>query len=160
MIAKLMRWSGVALVLLSVAIQFVRPAKTNPVVNPATTIEAHAQVPSEVTAILQRSCGDCHSHQTRWPWYSQVAPVSWFVIDHVNHGRKHLNLSDWARYNRREAEELLDGICKTTKTGLMPLSSYLLLHRDAKLSQADVKALCEWTDTERQRLAYRSASPR
>jgi hypothetical protein len=160
MMVKLLKWSGPALALVFVAIQFVRPEKTNPVINEATTIQAHAQVPSEVNTILQRSCGDCHSHQTRWPWYSRVAPVSWFVIDHVNHGRKHLNFSDWAKYDRREADEMLDGICKTTKSGLMPLSSYLLLHRDAKLTQADVKAICDWTEAERERLAYQSANQR
>jgi hypothetical protein len=160
MMAKLMKWSGPALVLLFVVIQFIRPEKTNPVIDDRAAIQAQAQIPPEVNAIFHRACRDCHSHETRWPWYSKMAPVSWFVIDHVNHGRKHLNFSDWARYNRREADERLDGICKTTKSGSMPLSSYLLLHRDAKLSQEDVRAICDWTEAERQRLAYRSANPR
>jgi hypothetical protein len=107
----------------------------------------------EVAGLLERSCDDCHSNRTDWPWYSRVAPASWFVVDHVNHGRQHLNFSDWARYDDHEAGEMLEQICIEAKKGAMPLDSYTLLHGDAKLSPADIKTLCDWTNGERQRIA-------
>jgi len=64
-------------------------------------------VDPQVAGILDRACADCHSNKTRWPWYSHVAPVSWFVIDHVNHGRSHLNFSEWGRYDAFEQRDLL-----------------------------------------------------
>ena len=133
--------------------QFARPAQTNPGTDESRALQAHVRVTPEVQAIFARACDDCHSHSTRWPWYSQVAPVSWWLTDHVNHGRKHLNFSDWARYDATEADYLLSDICKTTKQGIMPLSSYTLAHRDALLTPQDVGTLCAWSQTERQRLA-------
>jgi hypothetical protein len=150
---KILRWSAVALIVILIGMQFVRPAKTNPAVDESRTLQANAQVPPEVESILKRACYDCHSHATTWPWYSDVAPVSWFVIDHVNHGRKHLNFSDWARYDRRDADQLLEGIYETAASRAMPLSSYLILHPEAKLSDADIKLLTDWARTERERLA-------
>ena len=150
---KLLKFSIVLLALLFIGVQFARPERVNPAFEQARAIEAHVHLNREVEAILQRSCKDCHSNQTVWPWYSNVAPVSWSVVDHVNHGRKHLNFSDWARYDATEADYLLSDICKTAKHGTMPLASYTLVHRDAKLSAGDVAALCDWSQQERERLA-------
>ena len=159
---KILKWSGVTLAVIVMGVQLVRPEKINPPVDTARTLQAHAQVPPEVYAILKRACYDCHSNETRWPWYSNVAPVSWFVIDHVNHGRKHLNFSDWAQSGRHsEKQDLqaqLDEIIEEVKSRNMPLSSYLPLHPEAKLSDEDVKVICEWAKTERERLAYESRS--
>ena len=112
----------------------------------------HAPVPPEVAGVLERSCMDCHSNRTDWPWYSHVAPASWFVADHVNHGRRHLNFSRWGEYGRRDRLELLDGICATTKGGSMPLGSYTLVHRGARLSHRDWQTLCVWAGEEQDRL--------
>lgn len=151
------KWLGLVLVGLIVAIQFTGPAKSNPTVVDAQSIHAQLPVSPEVAAILERSCNDCHSNKTRWPWYSNVAPVSWFVIDHVNHGRSHLNFSEWGRYNQREAGEMLDEICKEVKSGSMPLSSYTPLHPESKLSGDDVRLLCEWTHSHKERLGFAQA---
>jgi Haem-binding domain len=94
--------------------------------------------------VLERACRDCHSNRTEWPWYSNVAPVSWFVIDHVNHARSHLNFSDWSSYAPERRRKLLTGVCKETRSGAMPLSSYTWIHWSARLSPADVEALCNW----------------
>lgn len=85
-------WGFAALLVVA---QFIRPARTNPVSAPGHALEDVVAVPPAVEAVLTRSCGDCHSDRTRWPWYSQVAPVSWFVINHVQEGRRHMNLSEW-----------------------------------------------------------------
>jgi hypothetical protein len=143
------------------AIQFVRLARTNPPVNPARRIHAAVEVPAEVGAILDRACRDCHSNETRWPWYSNVAPVSWFVIDHVNHGRSHLNFSEWnppgGLLPETNTEDLLGAICKELQAGAMPLPSYLLMHRGSRLSEAEIRTVCSWTEVERQRLASQGA---
>jgi len=153
--SKAIRATIVALALLLLGSQVVRPAKTNPEIDQSRTLQSHAQMSSEVAAILKRGCGDCHSNETTWPWYSEVAPVSWFMIDHVNHGRRHLNFSDWTRYDGQEADELLGDIAKTVRAGAMPLSSYTLLHPEARLTQAERNAIIDWAQAERTRLAGR-----
>ena len=153
---RILKWTVAGIALLFVAAQFVWPARgTNPALDPTRTIEARVHLPAEVDALLERSCMDCHSHQTRWPWYSRVAPASWFVTDHVTHGRKHLNFSEWARYDRDDTDFLLHHICQTAKSGTMPLASYLRLHPEARLSDEEIRMLCDWTSTTRRHLAYR-----
>jgi hypothetical protein len=80
-----------------------------------------------------------------------VAPVSWFVIDHVNHGRRHLNFSEWSKYDGDRRATLLEGICEETSAGRMPMPSYLLMHRDARLASPDVQRLCDWSRSARDR---------
>ncbi|HYJ86026.1 MAG TPA: heme-binding domain-containing protein [Pyrinomonadaceae bacterium] len=149
---KVLRWVAVVAACLFVAAQFTSPARTNPEADRSLALESHLQVNPQVGAIIDRSCADCHSNKTQWPWYSKVVPVSWLVIDHVNHGRSHLNFSEWGRYDRREAGQMLGQICKEVKSGAMPLSSYTPLHPESKLSAEDVKLLCDWTNAERQRI--------
>lgn len=133
------------MLLIAVVIQFVRPARSNPPVNPGATITARLMVPKAVEGILDRSCRDCHSNETRWPWYSNVAPVSWFVIDHVNHGRSHFNYSNWAQYRPDESAGLLKDSCALAQKGAMPLPSYLWMHGHARLEAPDIETLCTWT---------------
>jgi hypothetical protein len=148
-----LRWVLLVVAVCLVIAQFFGPAKTNPAVDPTQSVESRLQVTPQVTAIFDRSCNDCHSNKTRWPWYSNVAPVSWFVIDHVIEGRENLNLSEWGRYTQRDNDSLLRQMCREVRAGAMPLSSYTPLHPGSKLSAEDVKTLCAWTDAERARLA-------
>ena len=130
---------------LSLGIQLIRPARTNPPTDPARTLKARVRVPDDVAQILDRACRDCHSHDTTWPWYSNVAPVSWLLIDHVNHGRSHLNFSDWASYSTSEADKRITEICKQAREGEMPMTSYLWMHAEARLTPRDVELICAWT---------------
>ena len=148
---RVLRWVVIIGVCVLAAAQFIRPAKTNPAADPSQSVESRLQVTPQVTAILDRSCYDCHSNKTRWPWYSNVAPVSWFVISHVNEGRQNMNFSEWGRYNQRDTDGLLKQICREVTSGGMPLSSYTPLHPGSTLSAADVKTLCDWSNTERAR---------
>ncbi len=150
---KIFKGAVLALAALFVVIQFVGPDTTNPPVDAARTIQANTQITPEVAAIIVRACGDCHSHQTRWPWYSHVGPISWFLADHVNDGRKHLNFSEWATYNPKRMSKKLEEMRDEIEKGGMPLKSYLLLHPEARLSQDDIQQLGAWTAAERQRLA-------
>src|SRR5688572_27483192 len=152
---KVLKWLAVAAVCALVGLQFVRPVRTNPPLDPSQTIHARLQVTPQVAAILDRSCQDCHSNTTRWPWYSNVAPISWLVIDDVNNGRSHLNFSEWGKLDNRQASKKLEEICEEVEDGAMPLQSYTWIHRSAKLSPEDVKTLCEWTAAEHARIASR-----
>jgi hypothetical protein len=96
----------------------------------------------QVGAILDRSCQDCHSNRTNWPWYSHVAPVSWIVSKHVSDGREMLDFSEWTDQPRAEGERSL--ICDAVSSGSMPLASYTMIHRKARLSKHDVKLICDW----------------
>jgi hypothetical protein len=140
------------LALAFVVIQFIRPDRTNPPENPADTIEASTQIPADVGAILSRSCADCHSNRTMYPWYSNVAPVSWFLADHIRDGRRELNFSVWNTYDNRRKERKLDAICDQVDIGEMPLSSYLWIHWDAKLQSGDAEKICDWARAEKERL--------
>lgn len=121
-------------------------------------ILATAQVDPAVLAVFQRSCQDCHSDITRYPWYSYVAPASLLVGSDVERGRRHLNLSRWAEYSLVRKERSLSEIANQVKEREMPLPQYTLVHRNARLSDADVDALFRWTQKERSRLIAESAS--
>jgi cytochrome c551/c552 len=150
---RIVKWVAIVLALAVVGIQFVRPARTNPPLEQTQTLEAHTQMTPEVAKIFERSCNDCHSNKTTWPWYSNVAPVSWWLIDHVDHGRSHLNYSQWGRLRLADQEKSLQEICDEVLDGNMPLPSYLPMHPQARLSEQDKKVLCDWTEAERQRMA-------
>ncbi len=130
----------IAIIILFVGIQFI------PYDVPANIPDKQGeplQAPKEVEAILKRSCYDCHSNHTNFPWYSSVAPVSFFTKMHVKEGRKHLNFSKWNSYSDEKKAKYLEKIPKAIKSK-MPLPSYLLIHKDAKLSEADKKTLSDW----------------
>lgn len=150
---KIIKWLVIVLICLFILIQLKRPARTNPPVDPSQTIEAHTQMSPQVSAIVDRACRDCHSNKTEWPWYTNVAPVSWWITDHVNTGRKHLNISEWGKLDSDRQDKKLREICDEIEDGAMPLSSYLPLHPNAKLSEQDKKTLCDWTSAERERLS-------
>src|SRR5688572_5266446 len=96
---RVVRSVGLAVVLVFAALQFGPVDRTNPSSDPAQDIERHVAVPADVKAILDRSCRDCHSNQTRWPFYAYIAPLSWDIIEHVNHAREELNFSEWGAYD-------------------------------------------------------------
>ena len=135
----------------AVAAQFIRPARTNPPFVPAQTIAAMIDVPDDVHATLTRACADCHSNQTHWPWYAHVAPTSWFVIDHVNHGRRFIKFSTWVRPGHEPVDSVdrLKAMCREVQKGEMPLTSYKLIHWNAWLSPADASRICAWSEAER-----------
>jgi hypothetical protein len=121
-------------------------------VDPALALTAHAAVPPDVAGVLRRACFDCHSNDTRWPWYTNVPPASWLIAHDVDAGRGQINFSRWGEYNPFDRADMLDKMCDLATKRKMPLWPYRLLHRDARLSDADVAALCRWTDTEATRL--------
>ena len=141
-----------ALVVIFVLMQLYRPARTNPPVDQTKTMEKSMSIPPNVQTILSRSCNDCHSSKTTWPWYSNVAPVSWMLTDHVNEGRAELNFSDWATFSLKKKRHKLESICEQVNKKEMPLTEYLWMHHDANLSPADRNAICDWANAEKAKL--------
>lgn len=133
------------LVVLAAVMQAVRPARTNPPVDPSREITATHSVHPAVAATLERSCHDCHSNRTVWPWYSQVAPASWLLAYDVNEGRSELNFSEWNAYSPKEKQKLLGKICDEVSEGEMPGAPYSFLHPRARLSKPETQAICSWT---------------
>lgn len=124
--------------------QLIRPDLTNPPVAADQRIEASVAVPYGIAVVLRRSCNDCHTNETRYPWYSRITPVSWWLQNHVDHGRSHLNFSQWARYTPQQKAKRLEEICEVVESKEMPLPSYTWGHSDAVLSDNDGKMLCDW----------------
>jgi hypothetical protein len=151
-VRRVLKWALAIIGLAFIGLQFTNPARTNPPFDKTQTLEAVTGMPVQVSAIFAHSCNDCHSNKTNWRWYTYVAPVSWFTVGHVNDGRKELNFSIWGSYRERMKESRLRAICDQSDKGRMPLSSYTFVHRDTKLSRDQVKAICDWTKQEGQRL--------
>ena len=144
--------SGVGLLVAMGVAAWARPVIPAEPTDPSLALSARSAVPSPVTATLRRACFDCHSNETRWPLYSQVAPMSWLVAGHVRDGRDAFNYSEWTTYSSDDQDSFLGGMCSLPRRGRMPLPSYLLIHRDAKLSPADVTTLCTWSEKMRDTL--------
>lgn len=150
---KYLQIATVVLFVAFVAIQFYRPDITNPPVVESENLFAGNQVPENVKFILVRSCGDCHTNETVYPWYSKISPSSWFLANHIEDGRKQLNFSKWNTYETRRKDKKLVEICEQIESKEMPLPSYLWIHWDAKLSVEEVKTLCDWSKQEREKLS-------
>jgi len=133
---------SIGLLSLLLAAQLIQPQKVNPPVSPERSVWNDRRVDPRVGHILRRACADCHSHETAWPWYSKISPISWLLARHVVNGRAKLNFSEWSGASSDQLEEIYDSIAKKK----MPLPGYLLLHPDARLSQADRELLTAWVD--------------
>ncbi len=138
----------IVLIILAVfiLIQFVRPEKNNSQ-NETNSIEIVMEVPTEVQQILKTSCSDCHSNNTAYPWYSEIAPVSWYLASHVNEGKEHLNFSEWALYNENQKNHIIEDLLEELEEKKMPLKSYLIVHENAKMTAEQYKILINWVKT-------------
>lgn len=136
--SKILRWALLGIAIVFVAIQFVPVDRSNP------PIAAEVPAPPEARAVLRRACYDCHSHETVWPWYSRVAPISWLVARDVAKGRDELNFSTWDRYTTKEQVKKVKKSWEEVEEGEMPPWFYLPVHRDAVLSVEDKAVLRKW----------------
>ncbi len=142
----------ICLAVVFLGIQFVRIDKSNPPIETEKTMEAAINVPPDIQQIMARSCNDCHSNKTVYPWYSNVAPVSWWMRNHINDAKRELNVSEYATYTPKKQERKLKEVCEQVRSGEMPLPSYLIIHRSSVLSQSEIDAICAWTDAERKKI--------
>ena len=135
---------------LLLAIQLIPVNRSNPDMDPSGTIYTAQPVPAEVKAVFERSCKNCHSNETAWPWYSYVAPVSWVVARDVHRARKTMNLSEWGSYSAQRKEDRLEEICEQVTNGEMPDRKYAIFHRSARITPDERTAICQWTEDSRQ----------
>ena len=132
---------ALSLLVLFAAAQLIRPNRTNPPVDESRTLQAHAGTANELVTVLDRSCGDCHSNKTVWPWYSEIAPLSWLMAYAVNEGRKAVNFSDWTAYTSDQQQVLLAQSCQDVSQGKMP-GAYTMVRPDTRLSPQDIEVVC------------------
>lgn len=134
-----------SLLAILVIIQFFRPEKN---INGDRTNDITTQyyVPQNVSMIFDKACNDCHSNNTRYPWYSNVQPVTWWLADHVNDGKRHLNFSDFTKGKIARQNHKLEEIIETVKEHEMPLPSYtwLGLHSEADLTDEERQTITAW----------------
>ncbi len=142
MVKAILKYGGLALVFAVLIAQFVKVERTNPPVDPSASFEAVAKPSPETAAAIGRACRDCHSNQTAWPWYSRIAPVSWLIASDVKEGRAKLNFSQWNIYSPEMTRIKLGQICDEVKKAEMPPAYYVPMHPEAKLTAADVSAVC------------------
>lgn len=138
-----------ALLVVFVLIQFLRIDKTNPPVQPDADFITRTHAVAGIAHVLKTSCYDCHSNETAYPWYTNVAPVSWWLKNHISEARQHLNFSEWGTYSSRKADHKLKECVDMTLEGEMPLSSYTWMHRDALLSEEQKQALVIFFESQR-----------
>ena len=136
-----LKQAAVVFVVVFAAAQLVRPERANPATDISRTIQAHVGTASGLVAVLDRACRDCHSNRTVWPWYTQIAPVSWLMASGVSKGRKAVNFSEWAAYSPEQQRMLLAVSCDDATSGKMP-GPYTLLHPETRLSAQDVETIC------------------
>ena len=150
---KTLKWIAIGLVALFLAAQVYQPDRSNPPVDESKTIFTSLNVPPDVKAVLDRSCTDCHSNNTTWPWYSHVAPMSWLVARDVKDGRSSMNFSVWGTYKRTRQSGKLDDISEQLSTDKMPLKPYRIMHPNSALSKEETDRVSRWAEKERDRLS-------
>jgi hypothetical protein len=135
---------GLAAVFL--VIQFIRPQKNLSTAPQPEDIVSKFPTPPEVKRSLQAACYDCHSNNTRYPWYAKVQPAAWFIAHHVEDGKEHLNFSEFGALAPKRATRRLQQAIDEMEDGGMPLKSYTLIHGEARLSEAQIKQIKEWAE--------------
>ncbi|WP_019668745.1 heme-binding domain-containing protein [Eudoraea adriatica] len=132
------------LLLLFIAIQFFRPEKNIDQGSHLAEFLNETNPPENVETILTNSCYDCHSSNTAYPWYNNIAPVSWWISGHIKEAKGNLNLSDWDSYSKRQKVHKLEEVIEVIDEGKMPLKQYAWIHKNAGISKEQGKAVIEW----------------
>lgn len=140
--------AGIGLAAVLLVIQFFQPEKNIKPVDPAEDLLMQTSPPEHLADLIKSSCYDCHSNQTVYPWYSKIAPVSWYLQKHITKGKEELNVSEYGSLDKADKIKVLVDFCEVVEAGTMPLVSFTLIHKAAKLSQEDKEAICIWSEEE------------
>lgn len=159
--SKLLTLKNVLILLFGVVIifQFFQIDRSVPVIDPSSDVFAVLEASEEVQQLVQAACYDCHSHKTDYPWYSYVAPVSWWIKDHIEHGRKHLNFSKWTSYEPKKAAHKLEECFEEVAKEVMPLESYTWAHAKARLTEAQRAKLVSWFKQSKRKIESKTIRP-
>ena len=131
-------------VILLVIAQFFGPEKNQGDLASIQPFIEETNPPEDVKMILKESCYDCHSDVTRYPWYNSITPVNYWLAEHVNDGKKHFNFSNWVDNSTKRKDHKMEEFIKMVEKKWMPLESYTWMHSQAKLSDAQIKAVVDW----------------
>lgn len=137
---------GAAIVI--VGAQFIRIDKTNPPVVEGEDLFSSKPADDKVVQLIHNACFDCHSNETKYPWYTNIAPVSWFIKHHIDEGREHVNFSEWAKYNEKQKSHILEECAEEIEHHAMPLGNYEWMHPEAELSEEDRQLLVDYFEAE------------
>lgn len=154
---KKYKWVFAIFALAFVALQFFNAPRTNPPVT--NDFIAATKPPQDLQNLFRAACYDCHSYETKWPWYSRVAPVSWNVVSDVEYGRDNLDLSDWPT-NAVRAAKKMSVMSDDIQSGDMPMKKYTLIHRAARLTDAQRKEITDWLDATAEKLQLQDEAAR
>ena len=141
---KYTRWIGLGLIILLFILQFFQINKTNPKVKPEEDFLAINKTEASTAKLIKDACYDCHSYETKYPFYTYVVPLSWWINNHIVNGRKEMNFSIWATYSAKKADHKLGESAEMVSEKKMPLKSYLIAHSEAKLSPEQQKQLSDY----------------
>lgn len=142
--AKWIKIVGLALIGVLIIMQFFGIDKTNPPVDSTQDLITLTAPPADVADMLKAACYDCHSHESKYPWYANVAPVSWWLAGHIEHGREELNFSTWGAYEADKAAHKAEETAEEVTEKHMPLTPYLITHSEARLSEEQRERLATW----------------
>jgi hypothetical protein len=141
---KLIKQIGLVVLIALVGIQFIPTRRNLKTEVPPTDFLLTYKVPEEMRLLIHTSCYNCHSNNTSYPWYNKIQPVGWFLENHINKGKAELNFSEFGSYSVRKQKSKLSSMANQIEKDEMPLSSYTLIHRDARLSKESKKALIDY----------------
>ena len=146
---KYLKWTAIALLMILLVLQFFQINKTNPEIKPAEDFLVINKTEASTAKLLKDACYDCHSHETKYPWYTNVVPLSWWIKKHIVKGREELNFSTWATYSAKKADHKLEESIEMLEEKKMPLKSYVIAHSEAKLSAEQIKQLSDYFRSQR-----------
>jgi len=144
---KIIRIALIVAAILLVIIQFFQIDKTNPKVDVTQDFIQHTNPPTEIANLLKTACYDCHSHTTKYPWYTNVQPIAWWIKGHVDNGNEHLNFSTWTTYEPKKKTHKIEEMIEKVEGKEMPLLSYMVAHNDAWIDADQRKAMVDWFKT-------------
>lgn len=142
---KIIRFVILILIVGFIVLQFFQPKENKEQITDNDILRYH-EVPETVAAILKESCYDCHSNNTRYPWYDRISPVSWMVNQHIREGKDELNFSEWGKLDIYKKITMLEKISQESSRKTMPLKSYLIMHPKARLSDEQIKTIEKWAE--------------
>lgn len=143
---KILKKLLIVLLIVFIVIQFFRPEKNLSDTIPATDFIAMTNPSPAIETTLRSACYDCHSNNTNYPWYNEIAPVSFMIAEHIKDGKKHLNFSEWGTYSAKKKAHKLEELVEEVEEGHMPESSYTWMHADANLTKEQVAELNNWAE--------------
>jgi hypothetical protein len=141
---KITKKIGLLLLAIFIIAQFFGPDKNSGQLQSVAAFETETNPPEDVKRILRENCYDCHSDVTNYPWYNSITPLNYWLNHHIEEGKSHFNVSKWEGLSAKRKDHKFDELIEEVEEGEMPLESYTLVHRDAKLSEAQIKAMINW----------------